>query len=96
MHSICPAAAVGRAPVTNGTVPQPMNLWPTTGAIFPSTDRGTRRHRHAQLVTLQELVKKKHAQREVKMFHLEPKDSTVLLLWRPPLGTSCSVMVPSY
>jgi hypothetical protein len=56
MHSICRAAAVGRSQVTNGTVPQPMKLWPTTGAIFRSTDRGTRRHRHAQLVTLHELV----------------------------------------
>jgi hypothetical protein len=29
-----------------------MNLWPTTGAIF----RSTRRHRHAQLRTLQEFM----------------------------------------
>jgi len=33
-----------------------MNFWPTTGAIFRSTDRGTRRYRHAQLLTLQEFV----------------------------------------
>ena len=66
MHSICRAAAVGRAPVTNGTVPQLMNLWPTTGAIFRSTDRGTRRHRHAQLLTLQELVTSRKSMLSVK------------------------------
>ncbi len=66
MHSICRAAAVGRAPVANGTVPQPMNLWPTTGAIFRSTDRGTRRHRHAQLLTLQELVTSRKSMLSVK------------------------------
>ena len=98
VHSMCRAAAVGRAPAANGTVPQPMNFWPTTGAIFRSTDRGTHgpSPRAASNLTGARDIKKKHAQREVKMFHLEPKDSTVLLLWRPPLGTSCSVMAPSY
>lgn len=66
MHSICRAAAIGRARVTNGTVPQPMNLWPTTGAIFRSTDRGTRRHRHAQLLTLQGLVTSRKSMLTVK------------------------------
>jgi len=43
-------------------------------------------------------IQKKHRQREVKMFQLELKNSavlSVLLLWRRPLGTSCSIMVPS-
>ena len=40
-------------------------------------------------------IQKKHRQREVKMFQLELKNSTVLLLWRRLLGTSCSIMVPS-
>ena len=66
MHSICRAAAVGRARVANGTVPQPMNFWPTTGAIFRSTDRGTRRHSHAELVTLQELVTSRKSMLSVK------------------------------
>jgi len=66
MHSTCRAAVVGRAHVTNGTVPQPMKLWPTTRAIFRSTDRGTRGHRHAQLVILQELVTSRKSMLSVK------------------------------
>ena len=66
MRSICRAVAVGHAQVTNGAVPQPTNLWPTTGAIFRSTDRGTRRDRHAQLVTLEELVTSRKSMLRVK------------------------------
>jgi hypothetical protein len=32
-------------------------------------------------------IQKKYRQREVKMLQLELKNSTVLLLWRRPLGT---------
>jgi len=50
MHSICRAAAVGRAPVINRTVPQPMNPGPQPPRFSDPRNRGTRRHRHAQLL----------------------------------------------